>query len=96
MTKLTDPAVDGVGFSSPVLDSQGNAHVNFWATVGDTLIRVVEYAVATPDPAAAKALLQEQYDRIKNGLRRSLAFARLGQPSPWGDRARIAKSPQRG
>jgi hypothetical protein len=68
MTKLTDPAVDGVGFSSPVLDSQGNAHVNFWATVGDTLIRVVEYAAATPDPAAAKALLQEQYDRIKNGL----------------------------
>ena len=79
MTKLTDPAVGGVGFSGPVLDSQGNAHVNFWATVGDTLIHVVEYAAATPDPAAAKALLQEQYDRIKNGLRRPLALARLGQ-----------------
>ena len=50
-----------------MLDSQGNTHVNFWATVGDTLIRIVEYAAATPDPAAAKALLQEQYDRIKNG-----------------------------
>jgi hypothetical protein len=67
MTRLTDPAIGGVGFSSPALDSQGNARVNFWATVGDTLIRVVEYAAATPDRAAAKALLQEQYDRIKNG-----------------------------
>jgi hypothetical protein len=31
------------------------------------LIRVLEYTAATPDPAAAKALLQKQYDALKNG-----------------------------
>ena len=31
------------------------------------MIRVVEYTAATPDPAAAKLLLQQQYDRLKNG-----------------------------
>jgi hypothetical protein len=67
MTPLADSAIGAVGFSSPSLDSEGNAHANFWVAVGDTLIRVVEYTAATPDPAAAKELLQEQYGRLKNG-----------------------------
>jgi hypothetical protein len=67
MTMLADPAIGAVGFSNPALDSQGNAHADFYAAVGDTVIRVVEYTAATPDPAAAKVLLQQQYDRLKNG-----------------------------
>ncbi len=67
MTMLADPATGAVGMSSPALDSQGDAHVNFFFAVGDTVIRVVEYSAATPDPAAAKVLVQEQYDRLKNG-----------------------------
>ena len=67
MTMLADPAAGAVGFSSPTLDSNGDAHVQFGAAVGDTVIRVVEYTAATPDPAAAKVLLQEQYDSLKNG-----------------------------
>ncbi len=39
----------------------------FGVAVGDTMIRVVEYTAATPDPAAAKVLLQQQYDSLKNG-----------------------------
>jgi hypothetical protein len=67
-TILADPAIGGaVGRSSPALDSSGDAHVNFWVAVGDTMIRVVEYTAATPDPTAAKILLQEQYNRLKNG-----------------------------
>jgi hypothetical protein len=64
---LTDPATGAVGWSSPALDPMGNAHVNFYLAVGHTLIRVVEYTAATPDPAAAKVLVQEQYNRPKNG-----------------------------
>jgi hypothetical protein len=67
MTMLTDPATGGHGWSSPALDSQGDAHASFYVAIGDTMIRVVEYTAATPDPAAAKALLQEQYDRLKKG-----------------------------
>ena len=42
-------------------------HVEFIAAVGDTMILVVEATAATPDLAAAKVLLQEQYDSLKNG-----------------------------
>jgi hypothetical protein len=64
---LADPAIAGaVGWSGPALDQNGDAHVNFWVAVGDTMIRLVEYTAATPDPAAAKILLQEQYNRLKN------------------------------
>lgn len=66
MTMLTDPAIGAVGWSSPVLESNGDAHVSFYVAVGDTVIRVVEYTAATPDPAAAKMLVQEQYNRLKN------------------------------
>ena len=64
---LADPAIGAVGWSSPVLDSQGNANAEFGVTVGDTMILAVEYTAATPDPAAAKALLRKQYDRLKKG-----------------------------
>lgn len=68
MTMLADPAIDGaVGWSNPTLDSNGDAHAEFGIAVGDTVIRVLEYTAATPDPAAAKLLLQQQYDSIKNG-----------------------------
>ena len=66
-TMLTDPATGAVGWSSPVLDSQGDANAEFGVTVGDTMILAVEYSAATPDPAAARALLRRQYDRLKNG-----------------------------
>jgi hypothetical protein len=67
VTALGGLASGFAGFRMPTLDAQGNADVDFYVVVGETLIRVVEYTAATPDPAAAKILLQEQYDRLKNG-----------------------------
>jgi len=67
VTMLADPAIGAVGWSSPTLDSLGNARAEFGVAVGDTMIRVVEYTAATPDPADAKVLLKEQYDSLKNG-----------------------------
>ena len=66
-TALAVPAIGAVGTSSPTLDTQGNASVEFTAVVGDTMILVAEGTAATPDPAAAKVLLLQQYDRLKNG-----------------------------
>ncbi len=63
---LTDSATGAVGWSTPALDSQGNADAEWGVAVGDSMILVVEYTAATPDPAAAKALLLQQYDRLKN------------------------------
>jgi hypothetical protein len=67
VTTPTDPAIGAVGCSDPRLDSSGNALVEFVAHVGDTMFFVNEWTAATPDPAAAKALMQRQYDRLKNG-----------------------------
>ena len=64
---LADPAIGAVGWSSPTLDTLGNALAEWGVAFGDTMILVVEYAAATPDPAAAKVLLQQQYDHLKNG-----------------------------
>jgi hypothetical protein len=64
---LADPAIGAVGWSRLTLDSQGDRDVEFGVAVGDTMIIAVEETAATPDPAAAKALLQRQYDRLKNG-----------------------------
>jgi hypothetical protein len=66
-TLLADPAIGAVGWSSPTLDPAGYAYAEWGAVVGDTMILAVEYTAATPDPAAAKVLLQQQYDRLKNG-----------------------------
>lgn len=79
MTMLADPAIGAVGWSSPTLDSNGDAHAQFGVAVGDTVIRVVEYTAATPDPAAAKMLLQKQYDSLKNG---SLAWSAQRPSTP--------------
>jgi hypothetical protein len=64
---LAVPAIGAVGWSRLTLDSQGYSDVEFAAAVGDTMILVVEQTAATPDPAAAKALLRQQYDSLKNG-----------------------------
>jgi hypothetical protein len=66
-TVLTDPAIGAVGYSSPTLDSYGYCEVEWGDAVGDTMILVAEYTAATPDPASAKALMEQQYDRLKNG-----------------------------
>jgi hypothetical protein len=66
-TVLTVPAIGAVGTSSPTMDTQGNASVEFTAVVGDTMILAAEGTAVTPDPAAAKVLLLHQYDRLKNG-----------------------------
>jgi hypothetical protein len=67
VTLLADSAIRAVGWSSPTLDSVGNAKVEFAVVIGDTEIVVDEWTAATPDPAAAKVLLQRQYDSLKNG-----------------------------
>jgi hypothetical protein len=64
---LTDPAIGAAGWSSPTLDSDGDAVAEWGAIAGDTMILAVEYTAATPDPAAAKALLVRQYDSLKRG-----------------------------
>jgi hypothetical protein len=66
-TVLTDAADGGVGTVSPTLDHLGNAIAEIAAVTGDYVIDVHEYAAATPEPAAAKALLLKQYDSIKLG-----------------------------
>ena len=63
---LTDSAIGAVGWSSPTLDASGNAVAEWGVAVGDSMILAVEYTAATPDFAAAKALLLlRQYDRLK-------------------------------
>lgn len=62
---LADSAIGAVGWSSPTLDSGGYAIAEFGAVVDDSMILAVEYTAATPDPAAAKALLLQQYERLK-------------------------------
>ena len=44
----------------------GRRESGFYAAIGDTMISVFEYTAATPDPADAKALLQRQYESLKN------------------------------
>lgn len=64
-TVLTDPADEGAGTVSPTLDSMGNARAEIAARSGDYVIDVHEFTAATPDPAAAKALLLKQYDSLR-------------------------------
>jgi hypothetical protein len=67
MITSADPAIGAVGLSNPTLDSWGDAHAEWVAVVGNTMVFVIEYTAATPDPAAAKALLHQQYDSLRNG-----------------------------
>jgi hypothetical protein len=66
-TMLADPAIGAVGWSRLTLDSQGYRDAEFGVAVGHTMILVNQWTAATPDLAAAKALLQQQYSRLKNG-----------------------------
>jgi len=65
-TVLTDSADGGIGTVSPKLDHLGNAIAEIAARSGDYVIDVHEFAAATPEPAAAKALLLKQYDSIEH------------------------------
>jgi hypothetical protein len=64
--EFTDSADGAVGSQDPKLDSQGNAFVDITAHVGDYLVDVHEYSAATPDIAAAKALLLKQVEALKS------------------------------
>jgi hypothetical protein len=66
-TGADQAAIGAAGMSNPTLDTLGNAKVEFAIAVGDYMIRVQEFTAVTPDPADAKALLQKQYDILKNG-----------------------------
>ena len=63
---FTDAADGAVGSADPTLDSQGNAYIDITARVGDYLVDVHEFSAATPDTAAAKALLLKQVEALKS------------------------------
>lgn len=64
-TVITDAGDDGVGTVSPALDADGNAVAEIAARTGDYVIDVHEFAAVTPEPAAAKALLLRQFQRLQ-------------------------------
>jgi len=66
-SRLADSAIGAVGWSSPTLNSAGDAVAEWGVALGDTMILAIEYTAPTPDPAAAKVLLLQQYNRLKNG-----------------------------
>ncbi len=66
-TAVTDPSDDGMGWIDPTINSEGYAAVKMETCIGSDVIAVTEYTLATPDPAAAKALLLKQYDILKEG-----------------------------
>ncbi|MBF9068337.1 hypothetical protein [Streptacidiphilus fuscans] len=59
-----DPGVNGMGMTNPTLDAQGNAWAKEAARVGRTLVYVITFAPATPDKAAAEALIKQQVGRV--------------------------------
>jgi hypothetical protein len=63
-TAFTDPADNAVGSADPKLDSDGNAFVDVTTRVGDDLVDVHEFSAASPDSAAAKALLLKQVEAL--------------------------------
>ncbi len=60
-------SLPGGRWLAPTLDSAGDAYAEWGVVADDTMILAVEYTAATPDLAAAKALLLRQYDRLKHG-----------------------------
>ena len=64
-TTFAGPVDGAVGEVDPRLDAEGNARVEITVRIGDELIDVHEFTAATPDPAAAKALLLEQVNALK-------------------------------
>ena len=65
LTVISDSADGAVGASDPRPDSLGNDLVDITARAGDYLVDVHEYTAATPDPAAAKALLLQQVNALE-------------------------------
>lgn len=63
--EITDATDGGVGTVSPTLDNLGNAIAEIAGHVGDYVIDVHEFSAASPDPAAAEALLAKQYQALK-------------------------------
>jgi hypothetical protein len=63
--RLIDPADGGTGWIDPDLNSEGYPTVRMGAHIGRDVIEVNEFTPATPEPAAAKALLLQQYDSLK-------------------------------
>lgn len=63
---ITDAGDVGVGTVSPTLDADGNAIAEIAARVGDYVIDVHEFAAATPEPSAAKALLLRQFNNLQS------------------------------
>lgn len=61
---FTDSADGAVGSADPTPDTQGNALVDITARVGDYLVEVQDFTAATPDPAAAEALLLKQIQAL--------------------------------
>ena len=80
-TKLSDSADGAVGAVNPQLDSDGNALVDITARVGDYLVDVHQYTAATPDPSAARALLEKQVDALKSKPAAIAGGARPSAPS---------------
>lgn len=65
-TVISDPADSAVGAANPQPDSLGNDEVDIVARAGDFLVDVHEYTAASPDPAAAKALLLQQVKALES------------------------------
>jgi hypothetical protein len=63
--EFTDSADEAVGSADPTLNSVGDADTDITARVGDYVVDVNEFSAATPDPSAAKALLEKQVDALK-------------------------------
>jgi hypothetical protein len=93
---LTDAAIGAVGWSSPTLDSHGNASAVWGVAVGDTMILAFESTAATPDPAAAKELLLQQYDSLKNGSRVPTPTGSAGTAAPATATPAATGSPSQG
>lgn len=67
VTMIADPADQGVGSVDPRPNADGYDSVIIAARVGDDLVEVFENSAATPDSAAAKALLLQQVNALKDG-----------------------------
>ncbi len=62
--EFADPAVHGEGQTTTTLDSLGNAYAKVAAVSGHTVVYVKVYTAASPERAAAVALMARQYARM--------------------------------
>lgn len=66
-TRVSDPSDGAAGTVDPQLDSLGNTRVELAVRIGTEVIDVHQFNAATPDPAAAKALLLKQVKALRAG-----------------------------